>query len=82
MLIICKFVSFVGKLNSINFDCKISNGILQRVMVEKDLWFKLDNKLTYVERFSYIVNKSLKILGLIIRNIKRFSNVSVIKTLI
>jgi len=77
----CNRITFTRNKNTINCQYTLGNNILTSVDKVKDLGVFLDAGLRYDEHISYIVNKSYKNLGFIIRICREFNNLKAIRTL-
>nr|CAI5827926.1 unnamed protein product [Callosobruchus analis] len=75
----CKVLSFCRKLNTIVFDYRINNVVLERCQQCKDLGVIFDCKFTFSEHIKQMVSLSNKMLGFCVRNWSRFTNSQVIK---
>jgi len=71
----CHVISFTRSKNQIIFKYKISNNVLNRVHVIKDLGIHFEHDLSFKFNRKIVLNKSYKMLGFINRNTQEFENV-------
>lgn len=77
----CFVVTLTRNQNIQKYPYKLQDVILERRDVAKDLGVHLDSKLLYDLHINCIVNKSMKTLGFIIRQCKKFDNIETVKIL-
>ncbi|CAH0405112.1 unnamed protein product [Chilo suppressalis] len=75
----CKHIKFTKKRNALNTSYSINSHLLEEVSSIRDLGVVLDHKLSFRHHYDHIIAKSLKLLGFIWRNCKRFKKIDALK---
>ena len=74
-------MTFTRKISNIYFPYKLNAIDLKRVDRVRDLGIIYDSRLTFSQHVDFVVNKSSKMLGFIIRTCRNFQNLKVMITL-
>lgn len=77
----CKIISFTRKRTLLRYDYNISNTVLMRCEVVKDLGIYLDSRLTMEVHYDHVIARARRALGFIKRFSKEFDDIHVLKTL-
>lgn len=77
----CKVLTFCRKMNPIVFNYTSNSTDLERVTEMTDLGIIFDEKLNFIKHIQNITNKSMKTLGFLLRTIKDFDSVFIMKLL-
>lgn len=77
----CKIMTVSRKKANVVFNYTIDNEPLERVNMIKDLGVYIDNELQFHYHIEFIRNKSMKMLGFVIRTLKEFQNLNCFKNL-
>jgi len=77
----CQIISFYKTTNPIFHQYSLQNTPLTRVSEASDLGVIFDSSMSFSPHINYIIKKSLKNLGFIIRNTKFFSNIHALKVI-
>lgn len=75
----CKTLTFCRTKTPLSFKYTIENKILEKVKEIRDLGVMFDTQLNFINHIQQITNKGMKTLGFIIRTIKDFDSLEVIK---
>ncbi|KAL4720064.1 hypothetical protein ACJJTC_015781, partial [Scirpophaga incertulas] len=68
----CNVLTFSRKRNSIKFEYKIGQVVLNKETVIKDLGVWIDSKLSFRQHYDYIVSKCNRTMGFLMRSIRPF----------
>lgn len=72
----CKSISITRKKEAVvMFDYNLDDVALERVREIKDLGVIIDDKLSFDKHVDYIVTKSIRVLGFVLRQCKKFSSI-------
>lgn len=74
----CKSMSFQNSSNSIVFDYFVNESLLERVNEISDLGVIFESSLRFDKHIEYVVSKSYKTVGFILRSCREFRNVKTI----
>ena len=77
----CQFVTYSRRVNRIETSYSLNGEPLQRVELIKDLGIYFDEKLSFKNHYSYIINKANSMLGFVKRWSKDFPDPYTLKTL-
>lgn len=77
----CQVMTFSRKRERITYEYAVNDVTLTRSYQIKDLGVIFDPELSFIPHYDYISNRSIKMLGFIIRNTRNFTNIDCLKTL-
>lgn len=77
----CKHITFTKNVNIVSTSLSLSNKILEKVKVVKDLGIYLDSKLSFERHIDDIVSRSFRMLGFILRISRSFRSEETLKVL-